>query len=203
MSVRAKARYIFLTLLFYFIAYFSIQSFITVNEYNLLTDIDKLIPFVPQFVWVYHTIIPILLFTAIVLIQRKDVFLSMITALIVAGLTMSVFYVVFPSFYPREPIGDYSLSAALVEMTRMVDGPNNTFPSGHVTFSWILVFFVSLSEQARKFRWAYLLWAILITASTLVLKQHFIVDAICGILLASVCYYFAKNTVFERLQHAN
>ena len=203
MSVRAKARYIFLTLLFYFIAYFSIQSFITVNEYNLLTDIDKLIPFVPQFVWVYHTIIPILLFTAIVLIQRKDVFLSMITALIIAGLTMSVFYVVFPSFYPREPIGDYSLSAALVEMTRMVDGPNNTFPSGHVTFSWILVFFVGLSEQARKFRWAYLLWAVLITTSTLVLKQHFIVDAICGILLASVCYYFAKNTVFERLQHAN
>ena len=203
MSVRAKARYIFLTLLFYFIAYFSIQSFITVNEYNLLTDIDKLIPFVPQFVWVYHTIIPILLFTAIVLIQRKDVFLSMITALIVAGLTMSVFYVVFPSFYPREPIGDYSLSAALVEMTRMVDGPSNTFPSGHVTFSWILVFFVGLSEQARKFRWAYFLWAVLITTSTLVLKQHFIVDAICGILLASVCYYFAKNTVFERLQHAN
>ena len=203
MSVRAKARYIFLTLLFYFIAYFSIQSFITVNEYNLLTDIDKLIPFVPQFVWVYHTIIPILLFTAIVLIQRKDVFLSMITALIIAGLTMSVFYVVFPSFYPREPIGDYSLSAALVEMTRMVDGPNNTFPSGHVTFSWILVFFVGLSEQARKFRWAYLLWAVLITTSTLVLKQHFIVDAISGILLASVCYYFAKNTVFERLQHAN
>ena len=203
MSVRAKARYIFLTLLFYFIAYFSIQSFITVNEYNLSTEIDKLIPFVPQFVWVYHTIVPILLFTAIVLIQRKDVFLSMITALIVAGLTMSVFYVVFPSFYPREPIGDYSLSAALVEMTRMVDGPSNTFPSGHVTFSWILVFFVSLSEQARKFRWAYLLWAVLITTSTLVLKQHFIVDAISGILLASVCYYFAKNTVFERLQHAN
>ena len=203
MSVRAKARYIFLTLLFYFIAYFSIQSFITVNEYNLSTEIDRLIPFVPQFVWVYHTIVPILLFTAIVLIQRKDVFLSMITALIVAGLTMSVFYVVFPSFYPREPIGDYSLSAALVEMTRMVDGPSNTFPSGHVTFSWILVFFVSLSEQARKFRWAYLLWAVLITTSTLVLKQHFIVDAISGILLASVCYYFAKNTVFERLQHAN
>ena len=203
MSVRAKARYIFLTLLFYFIAYFSIQSFITVNEYNLSTEIDRLIPFVPQFVWVYHTIVPILLFTAIVLIQRKDVFLSMITALIVAGLTMSVFYVVFPSFYPREPIGDYSLSAALVEMTRMVDGSNNTFPSGHVTFSWILVFFVSLSEQARKFRWAYLLWAVLITTSTLVLKQHFIVDAISGILLASVCYYFAKNTVFERLQHAN
>tara|TARA_R110000744_G_scaffold262515_1_gene377105 strand:- start:60 stop:671 length:612 start_codon:yes stop_codon:yes gene_type:complete len=202
-SVRAKARYIFLTLLFYFIAYFSIQSFITVNEYNLSTEIDRLIPFVPQFVWVYHTIVPILLFTAIVLIQRKDVFLSMITALIVAGLTMSVFYVVFPSFYPREPIGDYSLSAALVEMTRMVDGPSNTFPSGHVTFSWILVFFVSLSEQARKFRWAYLLWAVLITTSTLVLKQHFIVDAISGILLASVCYYFAKNTVFERLQHAN
>jgi membrane-associated phospholipid phosphatase len=202
-SVRAKARYIFLTLLFYFIAYFSIQSFITVNEYNLSTEIDKLIPFVPQFVWVYHTIVPILLFTAIVLIQRKDVFLSMITALIIAGLTMSVFYVVFPSFYPREPIGDYSLSAALVEMTRMVDGPSNTFPSGHVTFSWILVFFVSLSEQARKFRWAYLLWAVLITTSTLVLKQHFIVDAISGILLASVCYYFAKNTVFERLRHAN
>jgi membrane-associated phospholipid phosphatase len=202
-SVRAKARYIFLTLLFYFIAYFSIQSFITVNEYNLSTEIDKLIPFVPQFVWVYHTIIPVLLFTAIVLIQRKDVFLSMLTAIIVAGLTMSVFYVVFPSFYPREPIGDYSLSAALVEMTRMIDGPSNTFPSGHVTFSWILVFFVGLSRRARKFRWAYLLWAVLITTSTLVLKQHFIVDAISGILLASVCYYFAKNTVFERLRHAN
>ena len=130
MSVRAKARYILVTLLFYLAAYFSIQSFITVNEYNLSTDIDRIIPFVPQFVWVYHTIVPILLFTAIVLIQRKDVFLSMIAAFVIASLIMSVFYVVFPSFYPREPIGDYSLSAGLVELTRMVDGPSNTFPSG-------------------------------------------------------------------------
>ena len=75
MSVRAKARYILITLLLYLIAYFSIQSFITVNEYNLSTDLDRMIPFVPQFVWVYHTIAPILLFTAIVLIQRRDVFL--------------------------------------------------------------------------------------------------------------------------------
>lgn len=203
MSVRAKARYILVTLLFYLAAYFSIQSFITVNEYNLSTDIDRIIPFVPQFVWVYHTIVPILLFTAIVLIQRKDVFLSMIAAFVIASLIMSVFYVVFPSFYPREPIGDYSLSAGLVELTRMVDGPSNTFPSGHVTFSWLLVFFVGLSEQARKFKWAYALWAILIATSTLVLKQHFIIDVFSGILLASVCYFLAKNTVFERLRQAN
>ena len=28
-------------------------------NYNLTTDLDALIPFIPEFIWVYHTIIPI------------------------------------------------------------------------------------------------------------------------------------------------
>ena len=110
---------------------------------------------------------------------------------------MCLFYVFFPSFYPRESFVDVStISGWLIEITRSIDGPHNTFPSGHVTFAWLLVFFVSLSQYTRKYSWIkvlYFSWATLISISTLTLKQHFVVDVLSGLALASLSYYLGRK----------
>jgi len=60
MTIRAKAKYVFLTILPYIILYFLLQSVLVINtSHNLTTDLDKLIPFVPEFIWIYHSMIPI------------------------------------------------------------------------------------------------------------------------------------------------
>ena len=113
---------------------------------------------------------------------------------------MLLFYAFFPAFYPRDIHTEASVSGFLVDITRAIDGSNNTFPSGHVTFAWLLVFFVGLSNFAKKHKWiqpAYILWAFLLSISTLVLKQHFIIDVFSGVTLAVICYL---SDIFNRAQ---
>ena len=167
---------------------------------------DKAIPFVPEFIWIYHTIIPVFLLTTIFLIEKKSVFFVALSSSILAYSLMLIFYALLPAFYPRDGHVATSLSGALVELTRMIDGANNTFPSGHVTFAWLLVLFIRISNFAKKCNWIqplYIVWACMITISTLVLKQHFIVDVFSGMSLAVLCYFLAKRFVFERMLITN
>ena len=100
MSNGTKAKYLTLFIIFNFVTYFGIQLLFTVNEYNFLTSLDHVIPFVPEFVWVYHTLIPVILVTMFSFVSRKEVFFSTFTAYMIASVTLSIFYVLFPSFYP-------------------------------------------------------------------------------------------------------
>jgi membrane-associated phospholipid phosphatase len=206
MSVVVKAKYVILLIILNFLAYSLIQYLITINEYNFLTDLDIAIPFIPEFIWVYHTLIPIIGISAIVLIKNRKLFFSTLNGYIIATIILSIFYIFLPSFYPRQLITDSSVSSYMVELTRLIDNANNTFPSGHVTFSWLLALFLMKSDCAKKWKWlgpTYLIWAILISISTLVLKQHYIVDVISGIILATACFYLASTMAFKQKLYAN
>tara|TARA_R110000824_G_scaffold68140_3_gene176423 strand:+ start:532 stop:1122 length:591 start_codon:yes stop_codon:yes gene_type:complete len=186
----------------YVFIYFLIQSSISYSNFDLLTDIDTLIPFVPQFIWIYHTIIPALFFTTIILIKKKEVFFSALSAFLIAGIISSVFYILLPSFYPREPLLETTVSTFLVKLTRLVDGAHNTFPSGHVTYAWILALFVPMTDFAKNklsIKFIYFLWAALVSVSTLFLKQHYIVDVLSGIILALICYHLSKSFIYVKL----
>ena len=202
MSTKVKAKYVFMAFVPYFILYFLIQSVITVNHYNLLTFADTLIPFIPEFIWIYHTLIPVTLFTCLMLFQKKELFLSMTYSNVAAGTVLCLFYVFLPSFYPREAFVDTeTLSGKLVELTRTIDGAHNTFPSGHVTFSWLLALYVGLSQKGKQhsiLKYFYFCWAMLISISTLTLKQHFLFDVISGIILSTVIFYIFKNVYLFR-----
>ena len=201
MTRKAKTKYVVLLFLHYFIIYFLLQTANT-SGYNLLTEIDKIIPFIPEFIWIYHTLIPVFFVTTVLMIEKKNVFFSAMFSVFIASVIMIAFYVFLPAFYPRDGYTEASLSGMVVEFTRTIDGANNTFPSAHVTFSWLLAFFAGISAYAKKNKWikpAYLLWAFLISVSTVTLKQHFIVDVFSGIVLAVACYAFAKNMIYERV----
>ena len=202
-SIRAKTRYVLFLFFFYFCSYFLIQSAITSSNHDFLTAVDQLIPFVPEFIWIYHTMVPVFLITTILLIKRKDVFYTAFLSILLATVVMNLFYVYLPVSYPREiwQPTDMSASSVFVELTRQIDGSNNAFPSGHVTLSWLLTLLVGLTSFAKKHKWTqyiYVLWASLISVSTLVLKQHFMVDVFSGVILATLCYFLVKRFVFER-----
>ena len=206
MPVVVKAKYVILFIILNFLAYSLIQYFITINEYSFLTNLDTAIPFIPEFIWVYHTLIPIIGISAIVLIKNRKLFFSTLNGYIIATIILSIFYIFLPSFYPRQLITDSSISSYMVELTRLIDNANNTFPSGHVTFSWLLALFLMKSDCAKRWKWlgpTYLIWATLIAISTLVLKQHYIVDVISGIILATACFYLANAMASKQKLCAN
>jgi len=202
MSLGVKAKYLILAFVPYSIIYFLFQTGIIAHEYDLLMGVDTQIPFVPEFVWIYHTLIPVTAASCFMLFHDKKLFSLMTYGNLAAGVVLCIFYVLIPSYYPRAAYVDTNtISGLLVELTRGIDGANNTFPSGHVTFSWLLAYFVGLSKRGKQYlslRLAYLGWAALIAASTLMLKQHYLIDVISGITLASIIFYISRKMYLFR-----
>tara|TARA_R110000824_G_scaffold166215_12_gene342964 strand:+ start:433 stop:846 length:414 start_codon:yes stop_codon:yes gene_type:complete len=119
----------------------------------------------------------------------------MICACLAATVVLNIFYIYLPSFYPRIEFEVATISEYLVELTRAIDKANNTFPSGHVTFAWLIFYAASFSQLAGKYKiikFTYLIWASMISFATLALKQHYIVDVVSGIFLATLCFYTAS-----------
>lgn len=205
MSAKVKAKYLLLFGIINFILYFTIEALITTSEYDFLTPLDLKIPFIPEFIWIYHSFIPVIILSLIGLVKSKRIFLSALGAFFTAMVILSLFYVLLPSYYPRDlwPTTTDTLSDWLLNLTRAIDAPNNTLPSGHNTFCWMIAFFMIPTTCAKKYNWmlpVYFIWAGLITASTLVLKQHYIVDAISGIVLAFMCYKFAMKVIAPKIK---
>ena len=198
MSNRYKIAHIFLVAILYLGGYVLIQNYITTHKFDFLTEFDQAVPLMPEYIWLYHSLIPAILLTMLSLVRTKKLFLTTFWSCMLAGLILNISYICFPSFYPREPFEINTISEAFLHMTRQIDASNNTFPSGHVTFAWIMFLGASSSNLAKRvvgIRRLYLLWAIGITMSTLVLKQHYIVDVISGITLAVACFYAARSFI--------
>jgi len=84
----------------------------------------------------------------------------------------------------------------MVNITRVFDAANNTFPSGHVVFTWLMFLAASKSKMVKEqlgLNFIFLLWTLGISLSTLLIKQHYIVDVASGCLLAFVIFYFVER----------
>ena len=198
MSTKAKARYVLLFIIPQLLIYFLLQRVFATNEYNFLIPPDNWIPFIPEFIWVYHSLVPVIFFTAIILLKSRKNFFTCYFACVMAAIFLMAFYILFPSFYPREALSGDSASMWLVEATRIIDHANNTFPSSHVTFSWLMYLSAKCSKLVKRHRIlvpTYWLWAALVTASTLLLKQHYIVDVLSGVILAYTTHYLSMKVV--------
>ena len=196
MSQYKKAKYVFIVLAMYLISYVAIQLSITTSSYDFTTSFDEMIPFIPQWIWIYHSIIPMIFVTSLFMIRTRKLFFTMIWACVAATLVLNLFYIYLPSFYPRLEFEVSSISEYLVELTRTIDRANNTFPSGHVTFAWLIYYAASFSKLGNKFTtlWLiYFVWAAMISFATLALKQHYIVDVVSGAVLATLCFYAART----------
>ena len=195
MSRTTRLLYILGFLFLYSSGYFITQSVIKTSEFELLTEIDKLIPFMPEHIWIYHTLLPAIVVTMTVLVNKQKVFFNVFWASIICAVTLNIFYATFPVFYPRPELIPSTLSGLVLELTHRIDAAHNTFPSGHVTFAWLMFLGVTqIKETVNLYgiKLLYLLWSIGVILSTLTLKQHFIVDAIAGIILATTSFFLVK-----------
>ncbi len=192
MTYSKKATYTIGLFVVFFCFYFTLQQVISASNINLILEIDKSIPFMPEFVWIYHSIFFQVFLVMVCFIKDKKLFFTTFWSCVVCSAILFLFYTILPSFYPRAEIDIASLSAQLVELTRTYDAAHNTFPSGHVTFSWLMSLALSKTRIAQSqpgLSSLFLLWAIGISMSTLVIKQHYVVDVISGCMLAFIIFY--------------
>jgi len=179
--------------LYFYIA----RTRINAEKHSMFVEFDKMIPFIPEWVWVYLTVYMIFLIPLFGLSDRrllKTVMSSYITVMLICY----VFFYFYPVEYPRPEFVVKDFSTWALSLVYKNDKPWNCFPSSHCAMAMMAALVL------LEINWFFGLWgmavAISIGISTLFIKQHFIIDVISGFSLSILVYYvFFKSKLIELL----
>lgn len=163
-------------------------------RFSFVTRWDDAIPFVPAMIWVYLAFFLVVPLTASRLSRRELV--RALRASVYSCLAAWACFLLVPASLPRPDASvlDGPWLGTLFQVLHEVDASHNTFPSLHVAVTWIC--FLSLRRR-RGMTWK-LAAAVLISASTLFVKQHTILDVAGGVALAFLSFRVARlGTVQE------
>jgi membrane-associated phospholipid phosphatase len=167
-------------------------------RYFMKSKVDLYIPFVkymiiPYLFW-YVYIFGTLLYLAF---TSKDDFLKL-SFVMFTGMTLCfILYFIFPNGQNLRPaITTHDLFSRLIYYIYSTDTPTNSAPSIHVLNSIATHAAIIRSKTLRNNKLitlSSLIVMILIIASTVMIKQHSILDVFYGICLSAVLYMFAYH----------
>tara|TARA_B100001939_G_scaffold322226_1_gene312512 strand:- start:60001 stop:61500 length:1500 start_codon:yes stop_codon:yes gene_type:complete len=168
------------------------------------SGIDSFIPLWPPSAYIYITYF-LLLPVLILLAHKQSLFVHVYSTALICGILNAAIFLVLPSSLDFRTAAPES---SLLHLIQTLDSANSVIPSGHVAlpFSIALACFIALqqseSRNARGFwkrmSFFYLAWALLISASTLLTRQHYMVDVLAGILFAALVSLFAPFPAAKR-----
>jgi len=177
----------------YLAAFFTIEHFITDNYWATQLPIDDYIPFCKYFILIYDLWAPLLVALGIYLILKDpEGFRRYIWCLIFTYGVSTIFCVLVPNGQDLRPavVEGNDIFAWVVRTTYAADTNTNVFPSVHVVGVLCAVFAVFRTPGLRKWHWrtlAVVLGAVII-ASTLLVKQHALIDILAGLAVGVAGY---------------
>lgn len=184
-------------MLFHIITYNFVGTFKSDVNYSFFLSIDYLIPFVPEMVWIYMSTYLVIPLVGVIIEDSRDVLKLSFAIILTWVFTYPIFYF-FPAIYPRPNFDIISLSTEMLNINYLHDVPNNTFPSLHVSLSFVVAFSMIHITRKNKILWS--LWAVLIALSTVMLKKHFILDSLGGLFIAQLSFFLAfKQKYVEKI----
>jgi membrane-associated phospholipid phosphatase len=164
----------------------------TLPTFCPITPLDRIIPLVPEFIWIYQFcyVFPLLPLLVVKDYHRLNI---AILAAIFANLTAFSIYLLFPIAFPHPELGQ-SVSERLLAFEYAADfQPGaNKLPSMHVTFAWLIFLACRKQKLKRTGEIAIGSIAVGITVSTLLVKQHIVLDVIFGLIWAIGSWQLAK-----------
>ena len=191
--------------LFYLSFFALLERTIQTPDLWVHCQLDDVIPFckyaiVPYFAW--FAWIPFTLFYLLRHGERSDFW--RVCLCLFAGMTIALScYVLLPTGLALRPYRVYGsdIFARLVRMLYAVDSSKNVCPSIHVfnSVTLMLAYYRSAIFDAPRRRWmrpAAMVLCVSISLSTILLKQHSVIDVVFGLLLALLLDYAA--TVLQR-----
>ena len=166
------------------------------HHYNIESSLDRLIP-----IWAPSVIIYLgcYLFWAanyiIIAQQEKDTVCQFFSADFLSRIVCLIFYLVVPTTNVRPNVDPSGFWNQLLLYLYSIDAADNLFPSIHCLVSCFCYIGIRGNQKIPKwYRGLSCIMALLVCASTLLTKQHVIIDVIGGILLAEFCIWFSKKT---------
>ena len=170
-------------------------------HHNIETGVDRSIPFVPEFLVIYFGCY---VFWAVnyILIARQDrrSVYQFFTGDFISRCICLVSFLAFPTTNTRPLITGSGLWNQAALWLYSIDAADNLFPSIHCLVSWFCYLGIrGRKEIPRWYQSVSMVIAILVFASTLLTKQHVIVDVAGGILLAEFCFFIGRKTDLYRI----
>lgn len=179
-----------------FVVYFDYES-----SLNIALPGEEFVPFVPQLTFLY-VLFYFLPTWALSLSQTEKQLRHMIVTYLIVALIHCVFFLTLPIPFHFRPdsIDSYSHIQSLLFLIYSFDHPINTFPSMHVSFSFLSYFIVA--HYKPKWGQVALILAILVSTSTVFVKQHYILDGVSGWFLAWLANRFLikNHRLFRALE---
>lgn len=165
-------------------------------HYNLETSLDGRIPFWPPSVLIYLGSYLFWLAGYILLArQEKEEAYHFFLSEALSKLLCMIFFLVLPTTNTRPAIEIDGLWNQLMIYLYSTDAADNLFPSIHCLESWLC--FIGVKNRRGTPHWYQnfsCAAAVLICISTLLTKQHVVVDVIGGIFMAELCFYIGKKS---------
>lgn len=152
-----------------------------VKAWHGAIGLDTQIPLVPFFIVFYMLGYVFVLSPAVLLRDRKDFHAGITVFVTMLSLAFLCFHF-FPVFMQKQYATGSDFFSVLTRYQQKMDVPYNNLPSLHVAlnlFAWLLIFY----QSGRKALW-WLPVPVCIVISTLLVKQHLLLDVAGGVVLA-------------------
>ena len=157
------------------------------HYHDLTLPVDLQLPLVPAFMLVYYLAFPVWAVGLVVITREEPERCGAVFGEMVAKLICLAFFLAFPTTLQRPEPEGRGFFVWLLRLNYALDRPDNLFPSIHCMLSWVCW---RGAWGLKKVGWAYkggmLLAMLLIFASTLLVKQHVVVDIPAGILAGEI-----------------
>lgn len=181
-------KFIFIGCFFVGVLLFGVMNQKGGGRFNFLTFLDKYIPFAPVFSVPYLLLFPYITYAGIVLFQTSYA-LPYYASMALAMCSAAAVWFLFPSKMARPEVLGRDIFEKIVLKIYHGDSHANAFPSSHVFTSLITSFYLALLFPT--FGIPIWIFGIVIASSTVLIKQHFAVDVLAGIVWTYACISLA------------
>lgn len=166
------------------------------NRINMEIFIDAYIP-VSNFWVVIYFLAYVFWAVNIVLASRegKEHWFKCFLSAIIGLSVCFVLFLLVPSTMTRPELQNDGVFYHLMELLYVLDEPSDLFPSIHCLASWFCFAWIRDSKKIHiSYKVFSLIFALLICASTMLVKQHCFVDFVAGVVLAELAFFIAQHT---------
>lgn len=168
------------------------------KHYDRPTPLDEMVPLVPWWMYIYFGcyLFWVANYILVARIHKEDPssFYRFVTTDMMSRLVCGLFFFLIPTTNVRPEVVGTTFADDLLRFLYQIDQPTNLFPSIHCLVSWMC--YIGIRGNKKVPRWYQVfscIFALLVVISTQTTKQHYIADAVGGLLIAEILFALNKR----------
>ncbi len=191
-----KKMYIVVLLVIYQSLFYLISKLSPFEMHILGSTFDDKIPFIPAFIYFYVGWYLMLFIVPLLFLKDNEkTFYKYIISTFICISVCCLIYFIYPTTIIRETTLSSGITAFIVRFIYTIDTPIlNCFPSMHCIICFMFMFYAwGLKNTNKYLKITIQIVSLLVVLSTVLVKQHVVVDIISALIIAIIVYYISKR----------